>query len=350
MLDFAALPPEVNSVRMYSGPGSGPLLAAAAAWNTLAAEMRSAATAYDSVVKQLLSAGWFGPSSTSMLAAAEPYLTWLNTTAAQAEQAGVQANAAASAFEAAFAMTVPPPVVAANRTLLANLVASNIFGQNTPAIAATDAEYAEMWAQDAAAMNGYSTASNSAAQITPFTSPRTNTTPDAAAGQNEAVNQAANSAAGNTQSLLSANTFAADAVNPAAAPQGPIADYLTGFLDGSNNTALGNFLQSNFFSNSILNGIDRGRTVQPAVHYRNGGGRDGDARDDIVGSGRLRDERGGRRDGRPGIQYRPVSGPRRRIRGGGQCTSGGFDVGAPELGVGGQYHPRSNGGAGEWSQ
>src|ERR1700709_1816850 len=150
MVDLSALPPEVNRVRRLSGPGSGPLLAAAAAWNALAAEMRSAATAYDSVVKQLVSAGWFGPSSTSMLAAAEPSLTWPNNTAAQAEQTGVQANAAASAFEAAYAMTVPPPVVAANRTLLANLVASNIFGQNTPAIAATEAEYAEMWAQDAA--------------------------------------------------------------------------------------------------------------------------------------------------------------------------------------------------------
>jgi PPE-repeat protein len=267
MLDFAALPPEVNSVRMYSGPGSGPLLAAAAAWNALAAEMRSAATAYDSVVKQLLSAGWYGPSSTSMMAAAEPYLTWLNTTAAQAEQTGMQANAAATAFEAAFAMTVPPPVVAANRTLLANLVATNIFGQNTPAIAATDAEYAEMWAQDAGAMSGYATASNSAAQITPFTSPRTNTTPDAAAGQNEAVNQATSTAAGNAQSLLSGHTVAANDITAdplaAAAPQGPVADYLTGLLDGSNNTALGSFLQSNFFSNSILNGSIAGGPFNP---------------------------------------------------------------------------------------
>ena len=74
MLDFAALPPEVNSVRMYSGPGSGPLLAAGAAWNALAAEMRSAAAAYDSVLRQLLSAGWVGPSSTSMSSAAGAYL------------------------------------------------------------------------------------------------------------------------------------------------------------------------------------------------------------------------------------------------------------------------------------
>lgn len=33
-------------------------------------------------------------------------------------------------------------------------VATNILGQNTPAIAATETQYAEMWAQDAAAMYG----------------------------------------------------------------------------------------------------------------------------------------------------------------------------------------------------
>ena len=79
MLDFAALPPEINSARMYSGPGSGPMLAAAAAWNTLAAEMRSAAASYGSVVSELTSEGWLGPASTSMSAAAAPYLAWLNT-------------------------------------------------------------------------------------------------------------------------------------------------------------------------------------------------------------------------------------------------------------------------------
>ncbi|OBA58014.1 hypothetical protein A5647_01595 [Mycobacterium sp. 1100029.7] len=261
MLDFSALPPEVNSTRIYTGPGSGPLLAAAAAWNTLAAEMRSAATAYDSVLRELTTAGWYGPSSASMLAAATPYLTWLNATAGQAEQAGAQASAAASAFEAAYGMTVPPPVVAANRTLLANLVATNIFGQNTPAIAATEGQYGEMWAQDAGAMNGYALASNSASQMTPFTSPQTNTTPDAAQSQSNAVNQAANTAAGNARSL--ASNVSTNDVTAAAVPQDPISDYLTGFFDGSNNTALGNFLNSNFFANSILNGTIAGGPFNP---------------------------------------------------------------------------------------
>jgi PPE-repeat protein len=242
-------------------------LAAAAAWNVLAAEMRCAAAAYNSVIRGLTSTGWYGPSSVSMLAAAAPFLAWLNASAAQAEQTGMQAGAAAAAFEAAFAMTVPPPVVAANRVLLANLVATNFFGQNIPAIAATEAEYAEMWAQDAGAMNGYAVASNSAAQLTPFRPPLTNTTPDAVAGQNEAVSQAANSAAGNAQSLLSADTLSANdiAVDPlaAAAPQGSLTDYLTGLLDGSNNTALGSLLGSNFLSSSVITGSIGGGPFNP---------------------------------------------------------------------------------------
>lgn len=48
-MDFAALPPEINSGRMYAGPGSEPMLAAAGAWDSLAAELYSAATYYQSV-------------------------------------------------------------------------------------------------------------------------------------------------------------------------------------------------------------------------------------------------------------------------------------------------------------
>jgi len=39
-MDFAFLPPEINSGRMYEGPGSGPLLAAAAAWDGIATELQ----------------------------------------------------------------------------------------------------------------------------------------------------------------------------------------------------------------------------------------------------------------------------------------------------------------------
>ncbi|OBH83115.1 PPE family protein [Mycobacterium scrofulaceum] len=204
-MDFAALPPEVNSGRMYAGAGVGPLVSAAAAWDALAAELSSAAAAYRAIVAELTGGAWVGPSSGSMAAAAAPYVSWMNTTAAQAQQTAGQLGAAVAAYEAAFAATVPPPEIEVNRALLAALVATNILGQNTPAIAATEAQYAEMWAQDAAAMYGYAGASAAATRLTPFAAPQQTTNPDGSALQADSVNQAAQSAAGpSTRSALNA--------------------------------------------------------------------------------------------------------------------------------------------------
>ncbi|WP_157011560.1 PPE family protein, partial [Mycobacterium celatum] len=154
-MDFGALMPEINSARMYAGPGAGPLVAAAAAWDALAAELSTTASAYQSIIEGLVSGSWHGPTAASMAAAVAPYVSWMSASAAQAEQTANQARAAVAAYETAFAATVPPPVIAANRSLLASLIATNILGQNSAAIAATEFHYAEMWAQDAAAMYGY---------------------------------------------------------------------------------------------------------------------------------------------------------------------------------------------------
>jgi PPE-repeat protein len=199
-MDFAVLPPEINSGLMYTGPGSGPMLAAAASWDDLAAEMYSAASNYGSVVANLSSGPWRGPASATMAAAAAPYVSWMSATAAQAEQAAGQAKAAASAYESAFSLTVPPPVIVANRTLLASLISTNILGQNTPAIAATEAHYAEMWAQDAATMYGYAGSSAAASTLTPFSTPPATTSATSAATQAATVAQATGTG---TQSTLS---------------------------------------------------------------------------------------------------------------------------------------------------
>ena len=118
MLDFGLLAPEINSGRMYSGPGPGPMLAAAEAWDALASELGFASAGYGSTITELTSAPWIGPTSSTMLAAVTPYVSWLSTTAAQAEATANQARAAVAAYEAAFAMTVPPPVIAANRATI----------------------------------------------------------------------------------------------------------------------------------------------------------------------------------------------------------------------------------------
>jgi PPE-repeat protein len=207
MLDFGALPPEINSGRMYAGPGAGPMLAAAVAWDVLAAELFSTAASYGSVITDL-AAGWLGPSSISMAAAAMPYVSWITATAGQAEATGAQAKAAVAAYEAAFAMTVPPPVIAANRALLMALIATNFLGQNTPAIMATEAHYMEMWAQDASAMYGYAGASQAASTLAPFTPALLNTNPAGLGGQAGAVAQAAGTGAGTSAQMVSPFTSA----------------------------------------------------------------------------------------------------------------------------------------------
>ena len=104
-------------------------MAAAQAWGSLADELYTAASGYQSVVSELTDGVWSGPSSASMSAAAGSYVEWLSATAAQAEQTAAQARAAAAAYEGAFAMTVPPPEIAANRSLLTVLVATNFLGR-----------------------------------------------------------------------------------------------------------------------------------------------------------------------------------------------------------------------------
>jgi PPE-repeat protein len=147
------------------------MLAAAAAWDDLATELQSTASSYSSVIAGLTSGPWTGPSSVALASAVAPYVAWMQQTAAQAHEAASQATEAASAYEMAFASTVPPGLVAANRSYLAQLVATNIFGQNTSEIAATETQYGEFWAQDGEAMDNYfassATASNSLAEFSP---------------------------------------------------------------------------------------------------------------------------------------------------------------------------------------
>ncbi len=249
MIDFALLPPEINSARMYSGAGSAPMLTAGAAWSQLAAEMRSAAATYSSVISGLTSGSWSGPSSASMAAAAAPYAAWMNTTAAQAEQTAAQAQAAVNAYESAFSMTVPPAEIAANRAQLASLLANNVLDQNAPAIAATEAQYGEMWAQDAAAMYGYAGSSAAASQLTPFTQPAQTTNATGLAGQAAAVAQATGTSAGTSGSSATStasglSSWLGDITAPGSNTATTGLAGLLNDLDGANGSLLGSFLNN----------------------------------------------------------------------------------------------------------
>ncbi len=249
VFDFAARPPEVNSGLIYSGAGAGPLTAASSAFSTLSSELSSNAASYDSVISQLAGSEWQGPSSEAMAAAAQPYIAWLTTTSGQLQQASAQAIASAAAYEAAFAASIPPPVIAANRAALAVLVATNFLGINTPAIAANEALYAEFWAQDAAAMYAYASASAAAATLSPLTPPAETTNPAGAGQQASAVSSAASSdssTAALNNSLSSLQGASSAAANPAAAL--PAADTV-----GSVLSALNGLFGAPIMGNTIYN-------------------------------------------------------------------------------------------------
>jgi PPE-repeat protein len=191
-MSFMMFPPEVNSALMYTGSGSGPLMAAASAWDELAADLESTATSYQAVIQELTGGPWLGPSSVQMTSATAPYIAWLQGSSMQAAQTSAQARLAAAAYEGAFDATVPPTVIATNRALLAALVATNFLGQNTPAIAATEAQYMEMWFEDGLAMDTYALASQQATVLPQQTAAPTTsdggTSADAAAATQSAAN------------------------------------------------------------------------------------------------------------------------------------------------------------------
>ncbi|MDT5226328.1 MAG: hypothetical protein QOH94_121 [Mycobacterium sp.] len=253
-IDFGALPPEVNSTRMYTGPGAGPMMAAAGAWNNLAAELNSTATAAHSVISTLADDEWRGPSSAAMATASAPYLQWLQTTSAAAQQAANQAMASAAAYEAAFSMTVPPPLVAANRTQLAALVATNLLGQNTPAIAANEAQYAAMWAQDAAAMYGYAGSSATAGQLVPLTDPRSAATPGAIGAQAAGTTSGLPGLVSNMPSAMQSLSGPLSAAASPAQALGPLDDFFDSNLVSNIPNGIFDMASWNGF-NAIVTGI-----------------------------------------------------------------------------------------------
>ncbi len=212
-MDFGAIPPEVNSARLYSGPGAEPMLAAATAWDKLAGELDWTASSYSSEISSL-TCTWAGSASASMASAAAHYVAWMSATATLAEQAATQALAAASAYEVALAGTVPPPAIAANRALLATLVATNVLGQNNPAIAAAETHYSQMWVQNAAAMYGYAESSAAAAMLTPFPPPPQIAKPAGLAAQATSLAHTAAISAGTaTHEVLHATVVALQTLN-----------------------------------------------------------------------------------------------------------------------------------------
>ena|SRR5271168_4376395 len=243
-MEFITLPPEVTSALIHAGPGAHALVAASGAWQELAATLEDTAQIYSSVLSSLTE-GWHGASASAMTQAAAPYIAWLTVTAQQSQQTAVAAETAVAAFTSTLVSMVHPSVVAANRTRLMQLLATNWFGINLPAIAETEQEYQMMWANNSAAMSRYQATSQQAtSQMSQFSSPSATTNSTGLAAQNAAVSSAQGSAVSRVSNA---------AVQPlAAAPLAPgdpvnlgITDPTTGYF-GLLNQYANQFISSGF--------------------------------------------------------------------------------------------------------
>jgi PPE-repeat protein len=236
-MEFTTLPPEVTSALIHTGPGAESLIEASEAWQQLGANLEDSAENYGATLSSLVEA-WHGPSSTAMVQAAEPFVNWLRTTAQQVQQIASSAQAAATAVNSVRAAVVPLGQVSANRALLAQLLATNGFGRNLPAIAETEAEYQSMWANNSAAMTRYQAASAQASTLPQFSSPSSTTSPAGTAKQSSAVSAATTS---------SSPTVSAATPAPAVAPG---FDPSVGIV-GEVNTYINQFVSSGFPINML---------------------------------------------------------------------------------------------------
>ncbi|MDP7738399.1 PPE family protein [Mycobacterium paragordonae] len=229
MVDYGMLPPEINSARIYAGPGPASLVSAAVAWNNVAADFAAAASGHRSVIETLTSGPWLGPASAKLVSSVSPFITWLSNSSEQAAETASQAAAAAAAYERAFAGSVPPPLIVANRTMLQQLIATNLLGQNSSAISMLEAQYSEFWAQDAGAMYNHAGSAAAATNLTPLAAPADAVDPLSLVDQ--AIGQFKGAVAGVTNQLNPATAQVAprfsDVVKTLSSPingQGPAID------------------------------------------------------------------------------------------------------------------------------
>jgi PPE-repeat protein len=194
--DAAALPPELNHTLHSMGDLGESLMQAAAGHEMVADMLIAEMTAMGLNTSTTAMVAWQGPGGVMMQMSAQEFIEVCALASMWARMSSTQAAEVVAAHSTALQSMVPAEVSLANRTTYAGLAASNLLGQNTPAMMALDAQYyGVFWTNNATQRSAYGGAATSALGAITEPAPFSPTAADPA-GPAAAVAQDAGSEAG----------------------------------------------------------------------------------------------------------------------------------------------------------